>query len=261
MLNKKSNPMRHIKFTRVLPILPLLWMATPNNGQAQAGKGMDVSKGSQIGYVYEAYLSPWQEPGEEEDTPAYIPKQFHSTKPSKLRKDRPDRGYGRISFTNDLSKAIVEVKVTDVDLDDINMFHIHCGRPDQLGPILVDFAISTDIITNFKDDGVFQVEITDLEIVAEANSGEGLVGAFTAGCPIIPGTKEKVQTVAGMELIAQHGELYFNLHTNSQTYYGDMRGQIHDATPESAAAAKESLKNGINPTPKPKASGMGGHGH
>ena len=36
-------------------------------------------------------------------------------------------------------------------------------------------------------------------------------------------------TVAGMARIAQEGELYFNLHTTSQTYFGDIRGQIHAA--------------------------------
>ena len=36
-------------------------------------------------------------------------------------------------------------------------------------------------------------------------------------------------TVAGMARIVQEGELYFNLHTTSQTYFGDIRGQIHAA--------------------------------
>ncbi len=37
----------------------------------------------------------------------------------------------------------------------------------------------------------------------------------------------KVKTVAGMEHIARRSELYFNLHTKGQTFYGDIRGQIH----------------------------------
>ena len=37
----------------------------------------------------------------------------------------------------------------------------------------------------------------------------------------------KVKTVAGMEHIARKSELYFNLHTKGQTFYGEMRGQVH----------------------------------
>jgi hypothetical protein len=29
-----------------------------------------------------------------------------------------------------------------------------------------------------------------------------------------------------MELIARQGELYFNLHTSGQVYFGDIRGQF-----------------------------------
>jgi hypothetical protein len=29
-----------------------------------------------------------------------------------------------------------------------------------------------------------------------------------------------------MAAIAREGELYFNLHTTSQTYFGDIRGQL-----------------------------------
>ena len=36
----------------------------------------------------------------------------------------------------------------------------------------------------------------------------------------------KVSTVAGMAAIAAEGELYFNLHTYAQTYFGDIRGQV-----------------------------------
>jgi hypothetical protein len=35
-----------------------------------------------------------------------------------------------------------------------------------------------------------------------------------------------VKTIAGLQLIAEQGELYFNLHTTGQTYFGDMRGQL-----------------------------------
>jgi hypothetical protein len=32
--------------------------------------------------------------------------------------------------------------------------------------------------------------------------------------------------VAGMEYIARQGELYLNLHTKGQMYFGDLRGQL-----------------------------------
>jgi len=40
-----------------------------------------------------------------------------------------------------------------------------------------------------------------------------------------------VKTIGGMELIARQGELYFNLHTAGQTYFGDIRGQFEAVQP------------------------------
>ncbi len=185
--------------------------------------------GKEIGSVYEAYLSPHQEGGEEKDTPKSTPSQFKSTTPSRLRADRKDRGHGKISFTKDLSKAIIEVEVADVNIADVNMFHIHCGRPSMLGPIIVDFSLTTDIQKNFNDDGVLALEVTNKDIEAEIASGEGIVGAFTAGCPIAPGLKDKFTTIGGLEYLAREGDLYFNLHTTGETYYGDIRGQVRPA--------------------------------
>ncbi|MEL7245445.1 MAG: CHRD domain-containing protein, partial [Cyanobacteria bacterium J06573_2] len=76
-------------------------------------------------------------------------------------------------------------------------------------------------------DGIFEVEIRNEDIEKVINSGHGIVGAYTAGCPIVPGTLDKVKTIAGMQYIAQKGELYFNLHTKAQTFYGDIRGKLH----------------------------------
>lgn len=113
------------------------------------------------------------------------------------------------------------------------MFHIHCGKPGILGPILVDFSVATDLQKNVAD-GLFSVEIRNEHIVKTVDHGHGLVGAVTMGC-VIPSPSlgsakpSKVSTVAGMARLAADGELYFNLHTTGQTYYGDMRGQIHPA--------------------------------
>ena len=184
------------------------------------------SKGREIGFVYEAFLNPNQEPAEEEDVPPFAPKEFLSTEPSVPRNQRQSRGHGILRITNDLSKAYVDVKIENVNLEDINMFHIHCGRPDQLGPILIDFANSSNIQTNFAD-GIFEVELRNEDIKKVVDFGHGIVGAYTAGCPIVPGTMDKVKTIAGMQYIAQKGELYFNLHTKAQTFYGDIRGKLN----------------------------------
>ncbi|HEX8128819.1 MAG TPA: CHRD domain-containing protein, partial [Pyrinomonadaceae bacterium] len=186
---------------------------------------LDTKKGQEIGSVYEAFLSPHQEPGEEEDTPAGTPKQFKSTAPSVPRSERTGRAHGVLRFTNDLSKVYVEVRVENINPKDVNMFHIHCGKPDLLGPILLDFAVTGDIQKNLAD-GVFSAELTDADIVKTAQSGHGVTGAFLIGCPVVPGLKDKVKTIAGMEHIARQGELYFNLHTYGQTYYGYMRGMV-----------------------------------
>ena len=107
------------------------------------------------------------------------------------------------------------------------MLHIHCGRPGQLGPILVDFALIGNI-QNYLSDGVMKIEVKNEDIVATANHGEGLIGAITAGCPIFPAIpNDKVKTIAGMEYIARQGDLYFNIHTKAQTFFGDIRGQFY----------------------------------
>lgn len=207
--------------TQAAAIADSATVTTQSAGQNEADKGKE------IGFVYEAYLSPHQEGGEEKDTPKSTPSQFKSTAPSRLRADRKDRGHGKVSFTKDLSKAIIEVEVADVNIADVNMFHIHCGRPSMLGPIGIDFSLTTDIQKNFNDDGVLALEVTNKDIEAVVEAGEGLVGAITMGCPIAPGLKDKFTTIGGMQYLAEQGDLYFNLHTTGQSYFGDIRGQLH----------------------------------
>lgn len=187
---------------------------------------LDPSRGQAIGIVYEAFLSPHQEGEDEEDTPSLAPDVFKSTAPSVPRNERTSRGHGTIAFTKDLSKAYVHVAIENVNPDDIVMFHIHCGRPGQLGPIIVDFGLMGDFQTYFED-GVFAAEVTNDDIRATTDHGHGIVGAFTAGCPIVPTMPlDKVKTIAGMQFIGEQGELYFNLHTKGQTFFGDIRGQL-----------------------------------
>ena len=187
---------------------------------------LDLAKGSEIGIVYQAFLSPHQEGEDEEDTPESAPEVFKSTAPSVPRSERDSHGHGVLAFSNDLSKAHVYVAIENVNPEDIVMFHIHCGRPGQLGPIIIDFGLAGNL-QDFFEDGVLALELTNDDIEAAADHGEGIVGAFTAGCPItiaIPLDKHK--TIGGMQFVAEQGELYFNLHTKGQTFFGDIRGQL-----------------------------------
>lgn len=197
---------------------------------------LEPGRGKEVGLVFESFLSPWQEGDEEENTPSSTPSKFKSTTPSQSRAQREaggHRAHGLLRFSNDLSRAWVDVRVEGVDLSAVNMFHIHCGRPGILGPILVDFSLATDLKQNLAD-GTFSVELTDEHLVRTAAAGEGLVGVATMGC-VIPSPSlgsnrpVKTSTIAGMAQLARQGELYFNLHTTGQTYFGDMRGQIQPA--------------------------------
>ena len=190
------------------------------------GITLDPAAGSEIGRIYHAWLSPLQEGGEEADIPALVPDAFRSTAPSVNRNDRVSRGHGTLAITRDLGRAYAHVKIEGVNPADIVMFHIHCGLPGQLGPILVDLGHGTDLPTAFAD-GELSVEITNEDLVAVLDHGHGLIGAFTAGCPILPALPmDRVVTVAGLAQIAAEGELYFNLHTKGQVYFGDIRGQL-----------------------------------
>jgi hypothetical protein len=211
-------------------------MSTTSTSSAVPAANLDASRGKEIGMVFESYLSPWQEGDEEQNTPKSTPSQFRSTTASLTRAQRDSaghRGHGQLRFSKDLSRAYVDVQVQGVDLSAVNMFHIHCGRPGILGPIVVDFSQATNVKDNIAD-GTFSVELTDADLVKTAQSGEGVVGEFTMGC-VIPSpslgsrTPVKYSTIAGLARLAQDGELYFNLHTTGQTYYGDIRGQLHPA--------------------------------
>lgn len=212
--------------------------ATAESPSPQAAPALDAARGKEIGLVVESYLTPHQEAHEEADTPSSVPQQFRSTTPSKTRDEREaagHRAHGQVRFSKDLSRAWVDVKVEGVDLSNVNMFHIHCGEPGILGPILVDFALATDVRNNLSD-GTFSVEIRNEHIAKTVAQGEGhgLIDGFTRGCVIGSPSLEsmkpaKVMTVAGMAELAVERQLYFNLHTTGQTYYGDIRGQLYPA--------------------------------
>ncbi|MEM6432107.1 MAG: hypothetical protein AAF708_22915, partial [Deinococcota bacterium] len=58
---------------------------------------LNPARGQDIGSVFEAFLSPHQQGGEEEDTPRLIPAVFRSTAPSVPRNERSSRGHGVLS--------------------------------------------------------------------------------------------------------------------------------------------------------------------
>jgi hypothetical protein len=135
-----------------------------------------------------------------------------------------------LAITRDQGRAYAHVKIEGINPQDIVLFHIHCGRPGQLGPILVDFGLTRDGPRNLPAsfvNGEFSVEITNEDLVAVTDHSHGPLGFFTAGCPIIPAVPtDRVRTIAGLALIAEQGELYFNLHTKGQMFFGDIRGQL-----------------------------------
>jgi len=66
------------------PLIAALLIATPLTAQQidrPSPIPLDPAGGDAVGYVFEAWLSPHQEGGEEEETPAFIPPVFRSTAP------------------------------------------------------------------------------------------------------------------------------------------------------------------------------------
>ena len=191
---------------------------------------LDPAAGTEVGAVFEAWLSPQQEGEEETDIPPGAPEQFLSTEgPQVLREDRPARGHGTLAFNREFSRAYVQLELSGLDPDEIVLAHLHCGKPGQLGPIAVDFGATGDLAEYFAD-GVLSYEITNADVAA-ASHVHGIADYGTAGCPIllaVPGDRHR--TVAGLHTIATEGELYFNIHTTTHTFYGDIRGQLYEVS-------------------------------
>lgn len=177
--------------------------------------------------VYDGFLSPMQEPGEESETPKLLQRSLGATAPSTPRKQRGSRGYGQLRVARDLSKAQVDVRIEGVRAEDILMFHIHCGPPGVLGPILVDLGHARDLTQELAD-GQLSLELTD-EDITYSKGMKGISPGLPEGCPIELGLVGQVKTIAGLDALARKGVLYFNLHTRAHTYYGEMRGQLYVA--------------------------------
>ena len=197
---------------------------------AQKAQVKDPAAGKTTFTVYEAYMSPTQQPGEETDAPKGLQKAFglESTGASVPREQRKSMGYGQLRFTRDLSRAYVDVKITGVRPEDILMFHIHCGPPGVLGPIVVDLG-EFGTLSKKLADGTMSVELANKNITYVKDMPQGLKPALPEGCPVEIGFPGQVKTIAGVEALAKKGVLYFNLHTKAHTFYGEVRGQIYPA--------------------------------
>lgn len=187
----------------------------------------DPALGATTYYTFEAFLSPLQEGGEESEIPKPLEKSLGSTKPSTLRAERKSRGWGRVRFAKDLSKALIDVEIKGVDAADIVMFHIHCGPPGGLGPILVDFGKKLGDLPTALKTGKMAFEIVNSDINYASMFPKGFKLALPESCPAEPGWPIQTKTIGGMEYLARRGVLYFNLHTKAHTYFGEMRGQLH----------------------------------
>lgn len=190
-----------------------------------------LAQGATTFTVYEGFMSPPQQPGEESDASKIGEKIGGvpgATQPSIPRDQRPSRGYGQLRFTKDLTRAYVDVEIAGVNPADIMMFHIHCGPPGVLGPIILDLGTYGDL-TKTLANGKLSVEVTNKNIVFVRDMPHGLKPTLPESCPVEIGFPTQSMTVAAMEYLARKGVLYFNLHTKANSYYGEVRGQIYAA--------------------------------
>ncbi len=209
-----------------MPMIVVLAALSSLSAHAQA---KDPALGAPTFFVYESFMSTQQEGGEESETPKLLQKSLGSTAPSTPRESRKSRGHGQLRFTKDLSRAYVDVRMTGVNPADILMFHIHCGPPNALGPIIVDLG-TFGPFTKTVVDGKFSVELTNANITFIKDM-HGIKPGLPESCPVGPGFPVQSKTLSALDSLARKGVLYFNLHTKAHTYYGEMRGQIYAAQP------------------------------
>ncbi|HEX4418212.1 MAG TPA: CHRD domain-containing protein [Kofleriaceae bacterium] len=200
---------------------------------AQPALAKDPAQGATTFTIYEGWMSPQQQPGDEADAPKVLTKAtgLQSTAPSVPRDQRKSRGYGQLRFSKDLTKAYVDVEITGVNAADIVMFHIHCGPPGVLGPIIVDFS-ELGSLTKMLANGKMSVELSNKNITFVKQMPHGLKPALPESCPVEIGFPTQSMTISALEYLARKGVLYFNLHTKANTFYGEVRGQIYAAPPD-----------------------------
>lgn len=198
-----------------------------------SGDGTPDPFGERTFNEYEAFISPEQEPGGVFESDA--------------------QGHGELSFAKNLSFAEIDVQIAGLDPSEITALHIHCGPPGVLGPIVVDFGQYGDFTSTFVD-GKLSVRVTNENLTfinpedhthtpttptlpttpPSLDSGiDGLpddgIPKLPEGCPVDTNLPGQVNTVAGFDSLARRGVLYFNFHTEENSFYGEMRGQIYPA--------------------------------
>jgi hypothetical protein len=191
----------------------------------------DPAQGATAFTLYEGWMSPQQQPGDESDAPKVLVKAtgLQSTEPALPREQRKSRGWGQLRFAKDLTRAYVDVEITGVNPADIVMFHIHCGPPGVLGPIIVDFS-ELGSLPKLLATGKMSVELSNKNITYVKQMPKGLKPALPESCPVDIGFPTQSMTIAALDYLARKGVLYFNLHTKANTFYGEVRGQIYPAT-------------------------------
>ena len=205
--------------------------SSPNASAASAppsDRSIEAPEAGKTTYVsYEGFMSPQQQPGEETEAPKLLANGLglNGTAPSTPREQRKSLGVGRIRFAKNLSRAYVDVAIEGVNPADIVMFHVHCGPPGVLGPIVVDLGEFGDLKKAFVN-GKLSVELSNKNITYVKDM-PGLKPALPESCPAELGFPTQTMTIAGLEYLARKGVLYFNLHTKAHTFYGEMRGQIY----------------------------------
>jgi hypothetical protein len=188
----------------------------------------NASVGNTTFTVYEGFMSPHQQPGEETDAPKLLAKALglESAAVSVPREQRKSLGHGRIRFNRSLSRAFLDVEIEGVNPEDIMMFHVHCGPPGILGPIIVDLGEHGSMSKAFVN-GKLSMELSNKNITFIKDMPHGLKPALPESCPAELGFASQAMTIASLEYLARKGVLYFNLHTKAHSFYGEMRGQIY----------------------------------
>jgi hypothetical protein len=188
----------------------------------------DPALGATTYVAYEAFMSPAQQPGEESEVPRPLEKSLGATKPSTPRAQRASRGWAKVRFTRDFTAALIDVEIRGVDPADILMFHIHCGPPGGLGPVLVDLGKQGPLAQRIVN-GKLSTKIGNADLTWVSMLPKGLKLALPESCPVDIGFPTQTKTLVGMEHLARRGLLYVNLHTRAHTYYGEIRGQLFPA--------------------------------
>jgi hypothetical protein len=192
---------------------------------ASPARAEDPALGASSYIAYESFMSPAQEPGEESEVPKPLEKSLGATRPSTPRAQRASRGWGKVRFTRDFTSALVDVELKGVDPAEILMFHIHCGPPGGLGPVLVDLGKLGKIVNGKLSVKIGNGDLTWANMLPRGHKHLSL----PESCPVEPGFPAQTRTLVGMEYLARKGVLYFNLHTRAHTYYGEVRGQLYPA--------------------------------